>query len=578
MREHCKITVDMIKYIIINTNKERYKEVIKNKTTLKNAIFVVAAILIAYFVRVTSYPPGQTLLISCATMTRYVIHISLLVWWCVSLHRRLINLQVRRVMIAVGLLLAFWLTVRTIKYEFIADPTHPILRYLWYCYYIPMILVPFLGIVAVCFIGKPENYRLPKSIYCLFIAALMLVVAVFTNDLHNLVFRFPKGIELFDSKYTYGFLYYIIMAWFILLALFFVILLIRKSRVPGSKSIQKLPLVIVFCAIGFWICYSIFRFYVDLTAVDCIIIVALLESAIQSGMIPSNTHYNELFSSSTLPIIIIDKDFQPRYVSDGATPINEQILRQSEKETINMGDSILEASPIKNGFVVWQSDVSELNTLKERLDSVCEQLGEENVLLQAELELKERKAKTDEKNRLYDRIAFEVSSQLDRLDILLNKAKENPDESKQLMAKVNVIGSYIKRRGNLVLLGEDCNVIPLKEVEYSLRESMDNLNLCDIHTFLDCKQTNELPLETAIAVYDFFEAVIERVLDDLTAVLVHLSCRGNEVAMRMQVGLADNASENIFSDIHPVNCSFTYQIQEEDVVIDSVFDKGGALQ
>ena len=80
--------------------------------------------------------PDQILLISTVKMLRYVIHVTLLIGWCVSLNRRLQNRQVRCLLIIVGILMTFWLTVRTIKFEFIADPTHPIVRYLWYCYYI----------------------------------------------------------------------------------------------------------------------------------------------------------------------------------------------------------------------------------------------------------------------------------------------------------------------------------------------------------------------------------------------------------------------------------------------------------
>ena len=190
---------------------------IKNKTTINSAIWATVALLIAYAIRwIIPYDPNQTLLISAAMMARYAIHVCLLIGWCVSLNRRLQNRQVRCLLILVGILMAFWLTVRTIKFEFIADPTHPIVRYLWYCYYIPMVLIPMIGVFVVKYLDKLADYTHPKQMNLLLIPAFLLLGIVFTNDLHRLVFDFPQGIELFDSKYTYGFVYYILMAWFIL--------------------------------------------------------------------------------------------------------------------------------------------------------------------------------------------------------------------------------------------------------------------------------------------------------------------------------------------------------------------------
>ncbi|MBE6763702.1 MAG: hypothetical protein E7553_05035 [Ruminococcaceae bacterium] len=551
---------------------------VRNKTTLKAILLSVIALLIAYPMRLIPFAPHQTLLTSLAMMTRYLIHISLLIAWCGSLRHRLLNTQVRHLVTAVGGLLAFWLTARTIKYEFIADITHPLLRYLWYSYYIPMIFVPLLGVFVVYFIGKPENQRMPKAMYVLWIPAVFLIGTIFTNDWHQTVFSFPNGIEKFDKDYGYGFMYYIVMAWMILLSLYFVVMLLKKSRVPGSKTMQKLPLIIVLGAVAFWIAYSVFRLYVDLTAVDCLIIVCLLESAIQCGMVPSNTNYRELFEMTTLPMVIVDDDNQPRYASGGAVPLSEELLEQTSASTVDLGDAILHSAPITFGRVVWQSDVSKLNMLKEQLDSICEQLSEENTLLQAELDLKERRAKAEEKNRLYDRIAFEVSPQLERIDRLVTCAKADSAQSKQAMAKVTVFGAYIKRRGNLMLLGEDHGSIPMRELEFCLRESADNLELCKVYTALICKQSGELSPSAAIALYDWYEAVIEALFDTLSAVFVRLSFDGDYVKMRLQIGCTTPVFEAQLSGVTAAGAvTYTCQAQETDLIIEATVSRGGDM-
>lgn len=548
----------------------------KNRTSIKTAVLVAVAILIAYFMRFLPLQPHQTLLTSAAMMVRYVIHVTLLICWCASIHRRIMNTQVRHLLMAVGALMTFWLTVRTMKYEFVADTTHPSLRYLWYCYYIPMVLIPAIGMFILCFMGKPEDYRLPKKMYSLLIPAGLLMGSVLSNDLHQLVFRFHKGIELFDKEYSYGFLYYIVMAWFIILGLIFVIGLLRKSRVPGSKKMQKLPLIIMLAAVAFWIGYSVFHFKVDLTAVDNLIIACLLESAIQCGMISANNHYGELFEVTTVPVLITDKAYEPCYCSDSALlSIPKETLCRTEEGTVQMANILLDSAPVNNGYTVWQTDVSRENALKEHLDAVCEQLSEENTLLQAEFELKEQQAKTDEKNRLYDRIALEVSAQLDRIHSLLMLSKEDPERSKHYMAKVCVMGAYIKRRGNLVLLGENQTCIHSKELEYCLLESADNLNLCGICTAFHCGQSGSFSVETAITAYDFFQSVLQWLFDDLTAVMIHLSCKDDRVAMRLQLGCAKPIGQTALAELSLPNGQFSCQLQEEDLIIDLTVSEGG---
>jgi hypothetical protein len=144
------------------------------------------------------------------------------------------------------------------------------------------------------------------------------------------------------------------------------------------------------------------------------------------------------------------------------------------------------------------------------------------------------------------------------------------------MAQVSVIGAYIKRRGNLVLLGEEQSVISSKELEYCLGESGDHLNLCGIHTAVHCPQCDRISLETAITAYDFFENVMERLLQNLTAVLVNLSCCNGTVNMRLQLGCTCEAGEGILEGLSVSNGYYTCHRQDEDLILDLTITEGGA--
>ena len=81
------------------------------------------------------------------------------------------------------------------------------------------------------------------------------------------------------------------MGWFIVMGFYFVVMMLLKSRVPGSRRLQKMPILIMSFAALFWIGYSMRLYNCDLTVTDILIIVLLLESAIQGGLLPSNTNY-----------------------------------------------------------------------------------------------------------------------------------------------------------------------------------------------------------------------------------------------------------------------------------------------
>lgn len=506
---------------------------------------------------------------------RDVIHISLLMGWCISLHQRIMNVQMRRNLVAIGGLMIFWLTAKVIKYEFIADRTFWLGRYIWYSYYIPMILIPLVGIFIIDHMGKPEGYRTPRWMNAFYIPAFAILIGIFTNDLHQLAFSFHEGIQLFDYTYGYGPIYFAAMAWFVLGGIYVVVMLLKKSRVPGSKRMQKLPAMIMGGAVVFWTlyCLGIFR-GCDLTVVDCLIISLLLESAIQSGLIASNTNYHKMFDASTVAAQIVDLDYHPQFVSSSALPLTQDEMKQIGERSVKKDHIILHAKPVKAGYVLWQDDVTELNDLMKQLQDVQQQLGRKNELLQAELRLKEQQAQLEEKNHLYNQIIDEVTPQLKKLAALLEQCSD-PLLARSSMAQMCVIGSYVKRRSNLLLLGEESQIVQAREIEYCIRESLDNLQLVDASVMLDAACEGDIEIASIIAAYDFYESLVEKLLDKITAVMVRISCKDGTMKMNLQIGCSNCIEKSVMEDIRLHMGSFTYTIQEEDVYIDVEICGGG---
>lgn len=278
----------------------------KSKESFLSILFITALLFYAYFALEYSRKIDNVLVKTILQFSRHLIHIGLLLGWILSIRRRILHPAIRRYLLSVGTLLAFWLYIRTCKWMFFPPGACWQCRYLWYAYYIPLILIPLSGMFLALYLGKPESYRLPHNMIFACIPASLLLILVFTNDLHQLVFRFPNGFASAESDYTYGPGYFLILAWCIGLGIFFVTTLSGKCRVPGRNQGKKLPLLVLAAAVVFSVLYCLRILKFDLTAMDCLIIVLLLESCIQSGLIRSNSGYRYLFEEFSMEAQIED--------------------------------------------------------------------------------------------------------------------------------------------------------------------------------------------------------------------------------------------------------------------------------
>ena len=547
---------------------------LSKKRSVTYLLLIACALLFAYSLRFVFHPMTENSLLAIAMMTaRWTVQVTLTVMWCISIRRRILNTAIRKMLLSVGGLLLFWQIARIIKYDYVIV-TGPIGRYCWYSYYIPMVLVPLIGVFVVDHIGKPEGYRSPVWMRYLFIPALFLLGVVFTNDLHQLVFTFPNGFEAYNSGYGYGFMYIPVMAWFFVLALFFVIGLMVKSRVPGSKRFQTMPLLIAIFGIGFWTIYSLGYIECDLTAIDSLIIIMLLEGAIQSGLIPSNMNYKDLFTQSTIAAQIVDNAHQVHYTSANASPLQLATMEQAKHAPVHQGDAILHGQAIHGGHIFWQDDVKAINDLAEHLRETNDSLGERYDLMKAEVDLKERRLQAEEKSRLYDRVAQEIAPQLNKADELLQQSREKPEQANALLSQVCVISAYIKRRANLILIGEEKASVSARELESCLRESLDNLRLCGVITYLDCRCEGQAAVKQIIAVYDLFEGVTEKLLGQLSAMMVTAEYTGESLRLRIQAGCKERVT--VLPSFTLNGGTVTCEVQDEDLIIEATLEQGGA--
>ena len=461
------------------------------------------------------------------SIVRALIYIGLLAAWGISVQTRIIQTQVRRYLLVIAGLMLLWLTLRTVKYNTYHMTAE---RFLWYGYYLPMLFIPVLAVLVALSLGKPENYRLPKWTHFLYLPSALLFLLVLTNDLHQLVFFFPTGV-LSTREYDYGIGYYVVLAWMVLCAAAALVIILAKCRIPQSRRYLWLPVVPFALALGYCAAYIKGVYWVwllagDLTVSMCLIITAIFESCIQCSLIQSNTHYAELFHASTIGALITDRDFSVACAAENARSVDSQTLMAAAESPVVTADGIrISEAPIRWGHVFWEDDISPMLAVLKELDDTREELQSYGSILQAENAQKARRKKLEEQERLYRAMQEKAAAPAVRLSNLAKALQgvQDADAAHFLLWKMTVIGAYLKRRSNLIFLADRDGMVPVSEVALCLNESMDNLRLHVRRCASRLDFEGELRLETAAALYDFFEAAIELAMDDLSGAAANVT-------------------------------------------------------
>ena len=464
---------------------------------------------------------------------RSFIYIGMFAAWGLSVRQRIVQKQVRRYLTGVSLLLILWFTLRSAKYFIFWQPN--VTRYLWYLYYLPMLFVPTLALLIAMSLGKPDEYKLPKSVWLLFAVSGALLILVLTNDLHQLVFSFSKNADIWsDESYGYGVCYFAVIGWQVLCAAAALVVMLFKCRLKNRK-LRFLPVIPLIVSLNYLVLNYIGipwqkELFGDVTAFQSLMYMLCFEACIACGYIHSNIRYADLFASSVgTSAQITDMSFNVRYAAMDTKPISREKMMHAIQSPVTLADGLnLHTMPIGGGYAVWTEDVSALLEARENFEGLAEELAERNEILRYEYKREARRRRVEEQNRLYDLLRCTTQAQINRISTLTKEYqkinKTEPTRAKTLLAEIAVLCSYIKRRKHLTLLADrDCSVA-ISELVGAFTESLQALKLLNVRTtFFADSRLSVLPGKSAAEIFDFYEQVIESDLENISSIQVSLA-------------------------------------------------------
>ena len=518
------------------------------KKRMLSCIVVLLFVLLAYICRFieTDNELIQTLADQCRTCTYLGIYCA----WVIYLNKHVVQKKMRQYLTAIGCLMVCWFFLRTVKYHILLDPLGG--HICWYLYYIPMILIPTFGLSATLLMDGAEKKTTKWITGILLFFSVVLIVCVLTNDLHQQVFRFEGPVPYSDKNYSYGILFMLIQFWIIACLVIMEILLVKKSRIPDRKRFW-LPVIPGLLLLG-WNIANLLRlpfiktFAGDMTAICCLLMAAIFQGCILCGLIQTNSRYFELFQATGgLDAEITDNSFR-RYYFSGEFPELSKDLRDSiiAKSSVQERGIRINHLPVKGGHLFWSEDISVLLDQYQDIQEQQEELTARNQLLRKTYKKEAERRKLEEQNRLLNIIQSQTSRQYELLSHYMEKLEqtESREEYELILSKIVVVGTYLKRRKNLMLTRYSSreDSLTMADLKQSLAESCENLKLCEIKAayFVQDKE-KQLHADDVLKCYDFFEWLVEQLFDVMNSVFFRVT----QIEEKLQISVHITSQEDI---------------------------------
>ena len=443
-----------------------------------------------------------------------LVYIVVVIVWVGLIAYRAMQKGVRLSAFVCCALLIGWLLVRMFKYQLVVESV--VSRYAWYGFYIFQMGLPLAVLWMALAIDKPaDTLKPPKWWLYLLAGNVALVLLVLTNDLHRLAFRMDITSNGWSRDYSYGPLYFLVLAVVFSQALLSQVILVQKSRKSPRRFAFLFPLALYAAMLSYCIGY-ILRIPIawdsDMTIATGVGVLLFMETCIQIGLIPVNRRYRRFFRHSPHSMQIADKQGNVALASDGAEPlfgVTLQVLRENGgKPMVSQEDDLLYAGEITGGTVVWREDIRSLNALNCELEASLEKIEAANALLVQQEELLSLRATTEERIRLFSALEEETRHHTKDLSSMLHSIPEAQGAQRLHMALIALQVCYIKRRCNLFFVERDREAIAANELAVYVDELAEFAGLAGTKSHCSCELTGAVNLRYATLMYDFFYALL----------------------------------------------------------------------
>ena len=456
----------------------------------------------------------------------WAVYMLLLFGWQYTISTKITQKTMRTHLTAQNIISILYLTVRFVQDAFLCVNI-PWMRFTGYFINIAAVFIPLFGFYSAFYLGKPEDYQISKKWYLLLIPACFLSMLALTNDLHHFLYYIMPE-ESQPNLYFHPYIgTYIVYIWGLSIISYQVYVIYRRNGTTKSDSLyRKLipfyePILLLLFSIPYAATAYVVRFeLVEYSAGLIFILVLCWQLYILVGLIPVNTQYEEVFRRSTVAMQILSPNDERIAVSENAaeiTPAMLEALKLNQRFFVTE-DIIMHLHQIPGGYMVWQTDLSQINQALRELQRLNAELEEKRDLLAQEIRIQSDETSIQARNDIYDSLSSEVAGQLVLLTALLSESFSTDDWN-----RICLIGTYIKRFCNLRLTYQEQQTIPMGDLALSLQDMAKCMKNIGIRTSLDFCPISNLEPELILLIMKTLEEILEEADFRLTSVAIQIN-------------------------------------------------------
>lgn len=465
--------------------------------------------------------------------------------WGVSAYLRCLDRKNRIYLAGIAIFLVFWMLDAIIKWK-----THSLWLgiFCWYFYYVPMTVIPLLTLLidgrAAGLDRSPAARNIKNGLIAL---ACALIVLVFSNNLHQLVFSFDSPNPGVVGEYEYRGGYWLFMIWNVLCYAGFFVCLARASR----KHLRTFIAIIVgvFLVGVLYMLGYVFRLpfamRLNFSLVYALLVVTALELSLDLGLIPSMVRFDKSFAKIPLDLRIVDLDGKTYLATTKAESVRRDTVRHLLEELAkNKGDGavsirtgeheVTRVWPISGGAAILAQDVSGLDHVHAELEQVHAELLRDSEVLGAQVQVAKALAGVEAERKLVDEVEAALATSLSRAARILDTLPEGPghdEKRRREVERARMLVAYSKRKGSLVLSTSEDPELNRDRIVLIANELASDLRVVGI----DCAAVVDLPHALATSemstlydcIYDFAFVALDTKKPSL---LYHLGTRPDGTA------------------------------------------------
>lgn len=479
--------------------------------------------------------------------------------WGVLVYLRCLDYVLRRRLVAVATICALWMIEVILKYK---SFTPFYATVLWYLYYVPMTLVPLLYQLCGLRLAGLEQHRAGRRYRtALWVAAILLIGFVLTNDFHQQVFYFDRSSDTWSNDYTYGWGYFAVLIWTAFNFVAFFILVGRSASFRIQRFSGTAALVLLGGAF-FAISYALrvpWAWKLNFSLVYCVLCVVTLEICLDCGVIPSYHDIAGIFDTLPLDLKVLTRDLQEVYATPVSKPIPAGVREELRAQelghshafaVVSNPDVMYRSFPLLGGSALLAQDVSEVNELNRELARRRMELQRQNELLTADYDLKAHLADQEAEALLVKDVDQALARALGEMYGLLSSLPPLTDEASsheryRMLQCAKMFVAYCKRKGSLTLAQHGESGFDRDRIQLIANEMASDLRTIDVDCASIIAIRRPMHASAVSALYDcVYDFAFFAYTTDHPALMYHLSDH-DSCSVELRATLFSNDEEDL---------------------------------